>query len=133
MSHAAFHDLARQLLSGELSPTEFAHAAVGMKHASQEVRLEEEAATIDIDRQARCGFPEVVFAEGKSVRALRAIAAAHLERGEEVFATRLSAEKAAELQSDYPTAQYNAIAHTWRVKPAGDKPKRDPAGHVAVI
>ncbi|MEX2171798.1 MAG: nickel pincer cofactor biosynthesis protein LarB [Pirellulales bacterium] len=133
MNHDAFHDLAHRLLSGELTPAEFAHIAVGTRSEAHAVRLDAHAATIDIDRQRRCGFPEVIFAEGKSAEALRAIAAAHLERGEELLATRMSPDKAAGLAADFPTAQYNPIGRTWRVSPTSDAPDRERVGHVAVI
>lgn len=133
MNRETLHELAKQLLSGRLTPAEFAHNALEMKSATHEVRLEEHAATIDIDRRRRCGFPEVIFAEGKSVEALRAIATAHLERGEEVLATRVSPEKARDLADWFPAATYNTVARTWRARPTSEAGERDLIGHVAVI
>lgn len=76
-------------------------------------------ALVDLDRERRCGFSEVVYGEGKTVEAIRRIALAQLERGIDVFATRVSSEKAAallpEFQTLYPNAYYNEIARTLRV------------------
>jgi NCAIR mutase (PurE)-related protein len=76
-------------------------------------------ALVDLDRERRCGFSEVVYGEGKTVEAIRRIALAQLERGIDVFATRVSPEKAAallpEFQTLYPDAYYNEIARTFRV------------------
>ena len=72
-------------------------------------------AQVDLDRQRRCGFPEVVYGEGKSVEALRKIFQALLESGVDVFATRISQEKADALLPEFPTARYNALARTFRI------------------
>lgn len=83
-------------------------------------------ALVDLDRERRCGFSEVVYGEGKTVEAIRRIAFAQLERGIDVFATRVSPEKAAallpEFQALYPHAYYNEIARTFRIpKPFAQK------------
>lgn len=76
-------------------------------------------ALVDLDRERRCGFSEVVYGEGKTVEAIRRIAFAQLERGIDVFATRVSPEKAAallpEFQALYPNAYYNETARTFRI------------------
>jgi pyridinium-3,5-biscarboxylic acid mononucleotide synthase len=72
-------------------------------------------ASLDLDRHRRCGFPEVVYGQGKSVEQLRAIFAALLEAGEEAFATRIDAEQASGLAAFFPTGRYNAKARTFRV------------------
>jgi NCAIR mutase (PurE)-related protein len=43
-----------------------------------------------------------------------------LARGENVLATRIEPVAADELQADFPTAQYNAVAHTFRVASTTD-------------
>ena len=57
-------------------------------------------AQVDLDRHRRCGFPEVVFAEGKTVAAMEKIFQALLQHGADVLATRMSAEQAAELLAE---------------------------------
>jgi NCAIR mutase (PurE)-related protein len=103
-------------------------------------------ALVDLDRERRCGFSEVVYGEGKTVEAIRRIALAQLERGIDVFATRVSPEKAAallpEFQALHPDAYYNETARTFRIpKPTSNddlQPKTDAAspvfrGKVAIL
>ena len=60
-------------------------------------------AQVDLDRHRRCGFPEVIFAEGKTVAAMEKIFEALLRHGADVLATRMSAEQAAELLVKFPS------------------------------
>ncbi len=93
-----------------------------MTDASDFIDLDD--ALVDLDRERRCGFSEVVYGEGKTVDAIRRIALAQFERGIDVFATRVSAEKAAallpEFQAICPRAYYNEIARTFRIPKAND-------------
>lgn len=90
------------------------------------------AAQVDLDRRRRCGFPEVVFAEGKTVEAMVGIFQSLLDAQEEVFATRLSAQNAALLCEHFPNARYNGVARTLRIRPEGAKPS-PLVGKVAVV
>ena len=51
-------------------------------------------ATIDLDREERCGFSEVIYGESKTADAIERIALAQIERDIDVLATRVSQEKA---------------------------------------
>lgn len=92
------------------------------------------AATIDLERRQRCGFPEVIFGPGKSNDQLTAIAAKLVEHGEPVLATRIDAQQAAAMLTAFPTGRYNPVGRTFRIdaksKPAEQKTQR---GFVAVI
>ncbi len=74
-------------------------------------------ATLDIDRRRRCGFPEVIFGEGKSAATLREIIAALVERSEDVLITRVMPPVAAEIQQTFASARYNELGRTLRVTP----------------
>jgi NCAIR mutase (PurE)-related protein len=105
------HDLrqlAAQLLAGELSLDEFVGRANPMVADVGDAK-------VDLDRPRRCGFPEVVFAEGKTVAVLEKLFTTLLHHGHDVLATRLSAEQAAELLAKFPAGQYNAIGRTFRI------------------
>ena len=119
--------LTAQLLAGELSLDEF----VG--RAGQPIAADVGEATLDLDRRRRCGFPEVIFAEGKSVAAMRKIFETLLRHGADVLATRMSAEQAGELLAKFPAARYNAVGRTFRI----DKPlaasQRSFAGKVVIV
>lgn len=90
------------------------------------------AHTLDFDRQRRCGFPEVVFAEGKSVPTLIDIFRQLLERSIPVLATRVAAEPAEQLRAAFPRGDYNAIARTFRVD-QNTSGERSRCGRVAVV
>ena len=108
---------ARELLAGRATPDQMADALSGAKPASAELS----DATLDLDRQRRCGFPEVVYGEGKSVDTLSRIFARLRQERIEVFATRISSDKADQLRTVFPTLRYNSLARTLRLSPASEE------------
>ena len=94
--------------------------------------------TLDLDRQRRCGFPEVVFGEGKNVETLTGVFQRLHNNGTPVLATRIAHEKAEQLLARFPAGQYNSVARTFRI-PAPQTPstpQTPPArrvGRVAVV
>jgi len=114
------------LLAGRLSIADF----VGRLSPIADVG----EAQVDLDRQRRCGFPEVVYGPGKTISALEKIFHALLAADAEVLATRISAEQAIGLEPLFPAGRYNALARTFRVAIEGaDDASRPTVGHVAVI
>ena len=101
--------LAKRLLAGELSAEQFAHQLAD--HRTADVG----EAQVDLDRHRRCGFPEVVYSQGKTVAAIENIFLALLDHGADVLATRMSAEQAAELGPKFPAGTYNPVARTFRI------------------
>ena len=65
-----------------------------------------EYANLDYDRERRCGFPEVIFGEGKTAEQICEIASALLKRHDLVLATRVSEEKAAKVLAQIDDAIY---------------------------
>lgn len=90
-------------------------------------------AQVDLDRQRRCGFPEVVYGEGKSVEALRKIFHALRENQVDVLATRISQEKADALLPEFPMARYNPLAKTFRIPLEKPEAQSLPRGIVTVV
>ncbi len=124
------HDLkqlATQLLAGELSLEQF------ICLASMPVTADVGDAQVDLDRDRRCGFPEVVFAQGKTVDAIEKIFQALLRHGAPVLATRMGPEQATELFARFPAGQYNAVGRTFRVAGARDTRGKDDAGKVVIV
>ncbi|GAB3705739.1 nickel pincer cofactor biosynthesis protein LarB [Mariniluteicoccus flavus] len=84
----------------------------------------------DLDRLARTGDPEVVYAAGKSpeqvVALLRTLHAAHPDRA--VLATRLSPDHVAAVRAELPDADLDDAARTVTLGPLPQ-----PAGTVAII
>ena len=99
----------------------------GMKSESRTADLVE--AQLDLDRRRRCGYPEVVYAAGKTVETLQKIFERQMEEGD-VLATRMSPEQAAVLTPRFRSAKYNPTARTFRI--TVESPSRR-KGHVAVI
>jgi NCAIR mutase (PurE)-related protein len=87
--------------------------------------------TFDGERRARCGYPEVVYGEGKSAEVIAAIAQQLLARNERVLATRIEPDKAAAIAGLVPSAHYNPLARTLRVDPANSEITQ--SGRVAVV
>ena len=85
---------------------------------------------MDLHRQERCGFPEVVYCEGKTLDAIENILRSLLDAGQDCFATRVASEQGEHLQKIFPGAQYNQVARTFRI-PRPDAP--GPEGKVVVI
>jgi len=106
--------LATRLLSGELSMTEF------LSRLNRPGIADVGEAQVDLDRHQRCGFPEVVFAQGKTTAAMVKIFQALIRHGEDVLATRMLPEQAVELQLKFPTAHYNPLGRTFRIPLAAD-------------
>jgi pyridinium-3,5-biscarboxylic acid mononucleotide synthase len=112
--------LAEKLAAGVLSPAEIASRLDRLRaDAAAETTAQLPTATLDVDRRRRCGFPEVVFGEGKSTAVLREIFTALAARGENILATRIDPAKAAELLATFPQAKYNSVARTFRVQGSG--------------
>ena len=78
------------------------------------------ATRLDLDRERRCGFPEVVYAAGKTVAQMTAIFTAQQQRGIRVFATRMEPDAAAELLAIFPNAIHNTTARTFRIAAPGE-------------
>jgi NCAIR mutase (PurE)-related protein len=93
---------------------------------------------LDLDRARRCGYPEAVFADGKSVATLAKIFRRLLAAGQQVLATRVAAEAAAELVAEFPQARHNATARTIRIDPQRSAERSAPPaerrrGRVAIL
>jgi NCAIR mutase (PurE)-related protein len=88
-------------------------------------------ATLDLHRQKRCGFPEVIFGEGKTSEwiegAVRALAAA----GQDAFVTRVNDGQAAHLTTAFPQAEQDRLARTFLLRSAAERVQ--PVGLVQVV
>jgi NCAIR mutase (PurE)-related protein len=89
-------------------------------------------AQVDLDRHRRCGFPEVVYSQGKTVEAIEKIFHTLVESRVDVLATRMSAEQAAQLSKTFPAGQYNQAGRTFRIPLATADPPTEP-GRVTII
>lgn len=126
MNTDEIRQLLGQLQTGAIS---FDTATVRLIELSTTKTAETCDASVDLDRQNRCGFPEVVFAQGKTPEAVVEIFAALVRNGQNCLATRVSPEQAQLLHAQFPQATHNAIARTVRLTTSAIPV----AGKVAVI
>ncbi|HVU88651.1 MAG TPA: nickel pincer cofactor biosynthesis protein LarB [Pirellulales bacterium] len=121
-------NLAQALLSGGLSVADF------VRRLSQGAIADVGDAQLDLDRHRRCGFPEVVFGQGKSLESLERIFDRLRSEGIDVLATRIPAEFAPQLLHRFPGGRYNAIGRVFRIPlDAGGAAETLPRGRVAII
>lgn len=106
-------NLAQRLAAGELTVEAFL-AALPTAQAATVRTVDLGDAKLDLDRRRRCGYPEVVYAEGKSDEAIERICRRLLDAGVNVLATRTSPQQAQRLQTLFPQGRYNAVARTFR-------------------
>jgi NCAIR mutase (PurE)-related protein len=118
----------RQLLKkvalGQMSP---ARAARDIEEA-REKNLG--FARVDTDRMRRRGFPEVIFCQGKTPDQVAKIVTALYEAGQNVLATRATADQFRAVKQVYPKTSYHEAA---RVLILNAGPRVKPVGLVAVL
>lgn len=116
--------LIAELVSGRLSQAECIAALTAPAMA------ELGDVTLDLDRRRRCGFPEVVFGQSKSVETLIRIFQRLIDERQPVLATRLEPDKARTLLREFPAGRYHEVAWTFRI----DAPHpSSPRGQVAIV
>ena len=69
-------------------------------------------ADVDLDRVVRCGFPEVIYGEGKPTALIIELLYRQQEAGQRGFVTRVDPEQAGEICQAFPDAAYNTTAQT---------------------
>ncbi len=104
-------DLLNKILSRFVPASEDRQAAVDEILAARGT-AEIAGAAIDLDREARCGFPEVVFGEGKPPELLVEIFRRQHAAGQRAFATRICDAHVAAVRSAFPAVQHHPTAHT---------------------
>ena len=122
-------DELRQLLEDVRSGTVEVAAAASQLDRSSVAELA--FATLDLDRRARCGFPEVVFAEGKTVEWAEGVVRRIAEAAQDCFVTRVNAAQAEHLAVQFPHAEQDRLARTFWLPTPGTRP--EPAGKVVVV
>lgn len=73
-------------------------------------------ARVDLDRRRRTGFPEVIFAQGKTPAEVARIAAVVLEHEPVLLATRVTREQFEPVQAQFPAAIFHERARCLTVE-----------------
>jgi pyridinium-3,5-biscarboxylic acid mononucleotide synthase len=123
------HDLKLLLESvrdGQLSP----------EQAAQQIRIRPfqeagEFAKVDLHRALRCGFPEVVFGQGKTAPQIEAILRTLLTHDEGGLVTRLDPQAALHLVKAFPDGEHNPVARTFRIR--GKRDAQPKLGKVVIV
>ncbi len=109
----------RQLLElvsqGDLS------VEAAQKELAAQVAVRVEGVTLDLDRQRRCGFPEVIFGENKAAETIASTMQAQRDHGQPSLATRVSADKAEIVMAMLDGVLYNKVARVLRWDLAGSQ------------
>jgi NCAIR mutase (PurE)-related protein len=88
-------------------------------------------ATVDLHRRLRCGFPEVIFGQGKTPDQIAAILGRILQHGEGGLVTRISPEAAQRLLKEFPEGEHHELGRVFRVRcPHDPGPK---LGRVVIV
>ena len=120
--------LLRAVRDGERSPDQALEELGGLDIAELSV-AGDVFARVDHHRGVRCGFPEVIFAPGKTPEQVARVAAEVVERSSRLLVTRVSDDQWAALAEAVP----DAVRHE---RAAAATVDRDPApaqGHVVVL
>ena len=112
--------------SGEISPGDAAQ-----KIRTQPYEGAGDFAKVDLHRGVRCGFPEVIFGQGKTAEQIEGILNVMVRHGQGGLATRVDAATGAHLKEVFPMGEYNALGRTFRIKsPTDPGPK---IGKVVIV
>ncbi|MDO8526843.1 MAG: nickel pincer cofactor biosynthesis protein LarB [Deltaproteobacteria bacterium] len=68
---------------------------------------------LDVERSERNRFVEAIFCEGKNLEQISQIIQMMMEKGENVFGTRLEKEKAIELVKQFQGFEYHSLSRTF--------------------
>jgi pyridinium-3,5-biscarboxylic acid mononucleotide synthase len=88
-------------------------------------------AQVDLHRRQRCGFPEVIFCEGKTPAWVEGVVRQLRQAGQDCLATRVNAEQSVHLAQQFPEAQQNRTARTFWLPV--DTTSRPTTGRVVVV
>jgi pyridinium-3,5-biscarboxylic acid mononucleotide synthase len=72
-------------------------------------------AKVDLHRRVRCGFPEVIFGQGKTAEQIEAILRVMLKHDDGGLVTRVAPAVAEHLKSAFPEGEHNVLGRTFRV------------------
>jgi pyridinium-3,5-biscarboxylic acid mononucleotide synthase len=88
-------------------------------------------AKVDLHRRLRCGFPEVIFGQGKTAEQIEAILRTLLEHDQGGLVTRVAPQAAEHLRGAFPEGEYNATGRTFRVR--GPEVEGPQLGRVIIV
>ncbi len=122
----SLRDLLVRLQAGEVGVDEV------VEHVARLPQRELGFATVDTQREARQGAPEVIFGLGKTPAQIIGVARALVEAGQNVLITRLEKDAAAAVTEAVPGLRYSELGRIARLTTT-PVPPRVKAGKIAVV
>lgn len=125
--------------SGERTVENAVHELTNLGRHAPTVPPKIDRVNLDLDRQKRCGFPEVIYGEGKPAEMIVSIISAQRAAGQPSLATRVTEDVAAEVCSQISDARYSPLAKTLRRLDTDSAPlpipddQSDSICHVALV
>ena len=95
-----------QVASGSISAADAAESLKTHLGAARNLGF----ARVDVGRESRTGFPEVIYGDGKEPEQIAAIAAEIFAHSGMVLVTRTTREALEEVRKNIPSAQFNPSA-----------------------
>lgn len=89
-------------------------------------------AKLDMHREIRSGFPEVIYCEGKPDDFLISIYKKMYEKNHEVFGTRASKEQYALIKRELPDIEYDSVSRILKLEPDKERKEKNRVGMIAV-
>lgn len=110
-------ELVSKVVSGEASYDELRHQ-IATEQSPRDIAVAEiPGATVDLGRESRCGFGEVIFGEGKPAELVTEIIQSQLIAGQSALVTRIDSGVAFQVRQSFSFACHNPSARTLRVSP----------------
>ncbi len=88
-------------------------------------------AKVDLHRRLRCGFPEVIFGQGKTAAQIESILRTLFAHDQGGLVTRVDPQVAAHLRTAFPDGEHNAVARTFRI--VGPEQQAEKLGRVVIV
>jgi len=126
LDQAKLLELLTEVRNGQLAPSE----ALSRIRWSPFENLEG-VANVDHHRRLRCGYPEVVFGQGKTAEQILVILEVQMKHGDASLVTRVPAEVGQVLANHFPRGHYNELGRTFRIPPVEDPGPK--LGRVVVV
>ncbi len=126
LDQAKLLELLTEVRNGQLAPSE----ALSRIRWSPFENLEG-VANVDHHRRLRCGYPEVVFGQGKTAEQILAILEVQMKHGDASLVTRVQPEVGQVLANHFPRGHYNELGRTFRIPPVEDPGPK--LGRVVVV
>lgn len=103
-----------------------------LKHVRESDMADLGFAKVDLGRRQRCGFPEVIFCEGKTPEWVEGVVARLVAASQDCLATRVNAAQADSLTALFPQGEQDRVARTFWL-PSPSKKTTAPLGKVVVL